>query len=81
MQAWILVGILVGWAAVVCCRCGTHGNPWIHRVLGIIGGLIGAYLAGMLGGGDNWVAVAIWAWAAAVVLCDLYGLLTSGREG
>lgn len=79
VPVWVVVGILVGWASVVCCHCHGHKNPWITRLLGIVGGLIGAYLVGMLGGSDNWVAVAIWAWAGAIVLCDLVGLLMAGQ--
>lgn len=79
LPVWVIVGVLVGWASVVCCRCHGHSNPWITRLLGIVGGLIGAYLTGMLGGTD-WVAMAIWAWAGAIVVCDLVGMLLGGAH-
>lgn len=77
--ATLLVGVLVGWAAVVCCNCHGHANAWVNRLLGIVGGLLGAYLATSMGSGDP-VATAIWAWAGAVVVCDLVGMLMGGGE-
>lgn len=81
LPVWVVIGILVGWAAIVCCHCHGHKNPWIARLIGIVGGLIGAYLTGMLGGAaTDWVSVAIWAWAGAIVLSDLAGMLMGGGD-
>ena len=75
--ATILVGVLVGWAAAICCGCSAHDNPWVNRLIAIVGGLIGAYLASTMGAGEA-VATAIWAAAGAIVVCDLVGLLMGG---
>ena len=77
--AALIVGVLVGWAAVVCCNCHGHANPWVNRLLAVVGGLIGAYLATTIGEGEA-VATAIWAAAGAIVVCDLAGQLTGGKE-
>lgn len=73
----IVVGVLVGWASTVCCARATVGNLWVSRLIGVVGGLIGAYLAGTIGSGDG-VATAIWAWAGAVVLSDIVNLVSPG---
>lgn len=74
----IVVGVLVGWASAATWG-KSSGNVWLTRGLGIIGGLVGAYLAGSIGSGDP-VGTAIWAWAGALVLCDLVSLLMSGQH-
>jgi uncharacterized membrane protein YeaQ/YmgE (transglycosylase-associated protein family) len=68
----ILVGVLVGWASTRMPSAMVGGNMWLTRVVGAVGGILGAWLAGSFGSGDA-VATAIWAWAGGVVLADLVG--------
>ncbi len=75
--ATILVGVLVGWASSVCCARATVGNLWVSRLIGVVGGLIGAYLAGAVGSGEA-LGVIVWAWAGSVVLSDIVNLVSPG---
>jgi len=76
--ATILVGVLVGWASTVCWNRATMGNPWVSRLIGVIGGLVGAYLATTIGSGEA-LATVVWAWAGAVVLGDIVNLVSPGN--
>lgn len=76
--AQILVGILVGWASAVCWSRASVGNIALSRVIGVVGGLIGTYLAVTIGSGEP-LAVAIWAWAGSVILSDIVSMATPNR--
>lgn len=49
--AWLLVGLIAGWLAGVVMRGGGFGILG-DIVVGILGALIGGFLAGALLGGD-----------------------------
>jgi len=74
----LLVGVLVGWASSAVWRSAGMGNAWVDRLVGVVGGLIGAYLAGLFGGGEA-LAVAVWAWAGAVIVSDLVAMTAGGK--
>ena len=76
--AVIVVGVLVGWASTVCCCRAMVGNPWLSRAIGVVGGLVGAYLAVTIGSGEA-LATAVWAWAGAVVLSDIVNLVSPSK--
>ena len=84
--AWIVLGAIAGWVAGLLVR-GDEGMGAIgHVVLGIVGALVGGFLANALGfgsgreGGDivnlQSVVVAI---IGAVLVVFVWGLLTRRR--
>ena len=43
----ILIGALVGWLASLIM--GMKGGFWLHVILGIVGSIVGAFLAKLIG--------------------------------
>jgi uncharacterized membrane protein YeaQ/YmgE (transglycosylase-associated protein family) len=86
----------LGWALIGWC--GTpfprrwpwpppppDGDPWIVKVIGIIGGVAGGWAFGQLFGADLESAAGLvvsffGAWAGSIILNDAYGLLRGGAE-
>lgn len=81
--AWIIFGLIVG-AIAKFIMPGTQGGGWlITIILGIVGALVGGFLAGALGIGDDgnpWdigsIAIAV---LGAILVIWIYGMLTRGR--
>jgi hypothetical protein len=83
--------ILVGW-------CGTpprpwpwppgppDPNPWIVKILGAIGGLVGGWVFNSVwaiegsASGIDVAATAAGAWVGAVIIANIYGLIAGGRK-
>jgi uncharacterized membrane protein YeaQ/YmgE (transglycosylase-associated protein family) len=49
--AWIVVGLIAGWLAGQVMKGGGYGLVG-DIVVGVVGALVGGYLAGVLFGGD-----------------------------
>lgn len=78
---WIIVGLIAGWATGKIMKGGGYGFI-ADTLLGIVGAVIGGYVAGALGisptGGMIYtILIAI---AGAVLLVFLFRLIT-GRRG
>lgn len=81
--AWIIFGLIVG-AIAKFIMPGTQGGGWlITIILGIVGAMVGGFLAGVLGIGDDgnpWdigtIAISV---LGAIVVLWIYGMLTKGR--
>lgn len=81
--AWIIFGLIVG-AIAKFIMPGTQGGGWlITIILGIVGALIGGFLAGALGIGDDgnpWdigtIAISV---LGAILVLFIYGAVTKGR--
>lgn len=81
--AWIIFGLIVG-AIAKFVMPGTQGGGWlITIILGIVGALIGGFLAGALGIGDDgnpWdigtIAISV---LGAILVLFIYGAVTKGR--
>lgn len=81
--AWIIFGLIVG-AIAKFVMPGTQGGGWlITIILGIVGALVGGFLAGVLGIGDDgnpWdigtIAISV---LGAILVLWIYGMLTKGR--
>lgn len=81
--AWIIFGLIVG-AIAKFVMPGTQGGGWlITIILGIVGALVGGFLAGALGIGDDgnpWdigtIAISV---LGAILVLWIYGMLTKGR--
>ncbi|MBA3687626.1 MAG: hypothetical protein H0W81_02130 [Chloroflexi bacterium] len=87
---------LIGWAIVGWC--GTpfprhwpwppppppDGDPWIMKVIGIVGGIAGGWAFGQLFGADldNAAGLALTmfgAWSGSNILNDAYGMVRGGQ--
>jgi len=74
--AWIIIGIIAGWLAEKIMK-RDHGL-FTNLIVGVVGALIGGFLAGNLLGVDadgNWIVGIIVATIGAVVLLFLLGLV------
>jgi len=81
--AWIIFGLIVG-AIAKLLMPGEQGGGWIVTIiLGIIGALVGGFIAGALGIGDDgnpWdfgtIAISV---VGAIIVILIYGALTRRR--
>ena len=74
--AWIIIGIVAGWLAEKIMK-RSHGLL-TNLIVGVIGALVGGFLANNLLGIDasgNWIVGIIVATVGAVVLLFLLGLV------
>ena len=73
--AWIIIGIIAGWLAEKIMK-RDHGL-WTNLIVGIIGALLGGFLANMLGldASGSWIVGIIIATIGAVILLFLLGLV------
>lgn len=73
--AWIIIGIIAGWLAEKIMK-REHGLL-TNLLVGIVGALIGGFLANSLGfdAGGNWIVGIIVATLGAVILLFLLGLI------
>ena len=78
--AWIIVGLIAGWAAGKVSR--GHGFGLIgDLVVGLIGALIGGLIAGVfIQGSIGFFGSIIVAFLGAIVLLALIRLLSGGRR-
>ena len=74
--AWIIVGLIAGWAAGKVMKGGGYG-VLMDIVLGILGGLFGGWLFGQLGlsQGGGMVGSIIVAFIGAVILVGITRLI------
>lgn len=76
---WLIMGGLVGWlASMIMRRDGQQGV-----IMNIVVGIVGAMIAGFLGGGSINEAITIgtflWSLLGAVILLAIVNLFTRGR--
>lgn len=82
--AWILFGLIVG-ALAKLLMPGNQGGGWIITIiLGIVGALVGGFIAGAIGIGDDgnpWdlgtIGISV---LGAIVVLLIYGALTKSRS-
>jgi len=82
--AWILFGLIVG-ALAKLLMPGNQGGGWIITIiLGIVGALVGGFIAGAIGIGDDgnpWdlgtIGISV---LGAIVVLLIYGALTKNRS-
>lgn len=77
---WIIVGVVAGWATGKIMKGGGYGF-WLDLVLGIVGAMVGGFIARHLGlaasGGIIYtILVAI---GGSVLVVFIFRLLTRGR--
>jgi len=82
---WILLGLLAGVIAKAILPGDDPGGIIVTTILGVVGALLGGFIARALGFGDpideffdisTWLAAII----GAVIVLAIYRLLTGGRR-
>jgi uncharacterized membrane protein YeaQ/YmgE (transglycosylase-associated protein family) len=77
---WILVGLIAGVLAKWIMPGKDPGGIFVTILIGIVGGLLGGFIASQLGiGGGNIVNILI-ATAGAILLLFLYRLVVKNRH-
>lgn len=77
---WIIVGVVAGWATGKIMRGGGYGF-WLDLILGIVGALVGGFIARHLGlaGSGGMIYTILVALFGAIVVVFLVRLITRGR--
>ena len=80
--AWIVVGLIAGWLAGLVMRGGGYGLIG-DIVIGIVGAIIGGFVAGVLLGGDYVTGInlptIIVSFVGAVILIAILRAVAPGR--
>ena len=82
--SFIILGLIAGAIAKLILP-GTQGGGWIATlILGLIGAVVGGWLAGLFGVSDadtNFWSILAWLWAigGAIVVLLVWGFITRGR--
>jgi uncharacterized membrane protein YeaQ/YmgE (transglycosylase-associated protein family) len=77
---WIVVGLVAGWATGKIMKGSGYGF-WADMLLGLLGALVGGYIAGFLGIGHHGgvLYTLLIAIAGAVILVFLFRLIAGRR--
>ena len=81
--AWLVVGLIAGWLAGQVMKGGGYGLIG-DIIVGVLGALIGGFLAGLVFGGDfvsgiNLTTIIV-AFLGAVILIAVLRMLPGGRR-
>jgi len=80
--AWIIIGVIAGWLTGKIMK-GSGFGFWMDMVIGLIGAVVGGFLAthlGMAGPGQHGLVISIIiAVIGAVILTVLVRLISGGR--
>ena len=79
--AWVVVGLLAGWIANMIV--GGGGSILSDLILGVVGAIVGGFVAGLLFGGDyttgiNFTTIIV-SVVGAIIVVGLYRALTGSR--
>jgi uncharacterized membrane protein YeaQ/YmgE (transglycosylase-associated protein family) len=77
---WIIVGVVAGWATGKIMKGGGYGF-WLDLVLGIVGAIVGGFVAPLLGlpSSGGMLYTILVALGGAVLVVFLYRLITKGK--
>jgi len=78
---WIIVGVIAGWATGKIMKGGGYGF-WPDLILGIVGAMVGGFIARHLGMAESGgtIYTILVAMFGAIVVVFLFRLLTRGRS-
>lgn len=83
--SWLVVGAIAGYVAGFLVKGDERLGVIGHIALGIVGALVGGFLAGLLTGGDYLTGITIGtivvAVIGAVIVVVGYGFITGRRSG
>lgn len=77
---WIIVGVIAGWATGKIMKGGGYGF-WLDFLLGIIGAVVGGFIARHLGlaASGGMIYTILVAIAGAVIVVSLFRLVTKNK--
>jgi uncharacterized membrane protein YeaQ/YmgE (transglycosylase-associated protein family) len=77
---WIIVGVIAGWATGKIMKGGGYGF-WLDLLLGIVGAMVGGFIASHLGlaASGGMIYTILVAIGGSVVVVFLYRLITKKR--
>ena len=77
---WILVGLVAGWATGKIMKGGGYGF-WMDIILGIVGAIVGGFIAGALGirPAGGLIYTILIALAGSIIVVFLFRLITGKR--
>jgi uncharacterized membrane protein YeaQ/YmgE (transglycosylase-associated protein family) len=78
---WIVVGLVAGWATGKIMRGGGYGF-WLDLLLGIVGALVGGFIASHLGfaSSGGMIYTIFVALAGSILVVFLFRLVTKGAS-
>ncbi len=77
---WILIGLVAGWATGKIMKGGGYGF-WLDILLGIVGALVGGFIAGHIGlaPSGGLIYTLLIALAGSILVVFIFRLVTKGR--
>jgi uncharacterized membrane protein YeaQ/YmgE (transglycosylase-associated protein family) len=77
---WLIVGVIAGWATGKIMKGGGYGF-WLDLLLGIVGAMVGGFIASHLGlaASGGMIYTILVAIGGSVVVVFLYRLITKKR--
>jgi len=77
---WIIVGVIAGWATGKIMKGGGYGF-WLDLLLGVVGALVGGFIARHLGLAESggMIYTILVALGGAIIVVFLFRLITRGR--
>ena len=77
---WIIVGVIAGWATGKIMKGGGYGF-WLDLILGVIGAVVGGFIARHLGLAESggMIYTILVAMFGAIVVVFLFRLITRSR--
>jgi uncharacterized membrane protein YeaQ/YmgE (transglycosylase-associated protein family) len=76
---WIIIGLIAGALAKLIMPGDDPGGIIITIILGILGALVGGYLASLIGIGGGTIMTIITATIGAIILLAIYRAIAGGR--
>jgi uncharacterized membrane protein YeaQ/YmgE (transglycosylase-associated protein family) len=84
---WIVVGGVVGWVASLIMKTNQSQGPLMNVIVGIVGALLGGWLAGLLFADTATINEGVFNWQSllvsligAIILVGIVGFFTRGRS-
>ena len=77
---WIIVGLIAGWLTGKIMKGGGYGF-WLDIVLGVVGAIVGGYIARALGlaSSGGMIYTILVALGGAIIVVFVFRLITKGR--
>ncbi len=77
---WILIGLVAGWATGKIMKGGGYGF-WLDILLGIVGALVGGFIAGHIGlaPSGGLIYTLLIALGGSILVVFIFRLVTKGR--
>ena len=78
---WIIVGVIAGWATGKIMKGDGYGF-WLDLLLGIVGAVVGGFIARHLGLSESGglIYTILVAMGGAIIVVFLFRLITKGRS-